>query len=83
MAKVIRVGVCPRCGHEVRADTLHVVAADLLREDEDAAAFWPGGRADVPPDGIRVCGDCREDLAQVRSDALRWEREARAYEEGR
>jgi len=69
---------CPRCGAEVRPSALDAVSPGLLRADEDAAAFWPRGRADFPV-GVRACVGCREDLHGLYDDHRRWDRELRAF----
>jgi len=45
MAWMIQVAVCPRCGHEVRADALRSAAGDWFDSDTPTAS---SGRADGP-----------------------------------
>jgi len=46
---------------EVRPSDLDAVVPDLLLVDEDAAALWPRGWADLPA-GVRACAGCWEEL---------------------
>ncbi len=62
------VTICPRPfrGYEARPDMLCL--ARPISCSEDATALWPAGRGDIPPDGVKVCGDCWRELAYPRSD---------------
>ncbi len=61
MAWMIQVAVCPRCGHEVRADALRSAAGDWFDSDAADGELWPGGRPDAEAE-LRVCSACHETL---------------------
>jgi len=81
MAWVIRVSICPRCGHEVRADALRSAAVEWFDSDDAGDDLWWSGRPDVAAE-LRVCPACHETLLQLYYEHLHWMREARVYQQG-
>ncbi len=76
MAWVIRVSICPRCGHEVRS-----AAVEWFDSDDAGDDLWWSGRPDVAAE-LRVCPACHETLLQLYYEHLHWMREARVYQQG-
>jgi len=80
MAWIIRVVICPRCGHEVCTDALRSAAVEWF--DSDAGdGLWQSDRPDTAAE-LRVCPSCHETLLQMYYEHLHWMREVRVYQEG-
>jgi len=64
MAWIIRVVICPRCGHEVRADALRPAAVEWFDSDAAGDGLWrsgrpgPGPRCASAPRVTRPCYSC-------------------------
>ncbi len=81
MAWIIRVVICPRCGHEVRADALRPAAVEWFDSDAAGDGLWRSGRPEAGA-ALRVCPACHETLLQLYDEHLHWMREVRVYQEG-
>jgi ribosomal protein S27AE len=81
MASVIRMAICPRCGHGVRTDALRPAKVDWFDSDDAGDGLWRSGRPDASSE-LRVCPSCHESLLQMYYEHLHWMREIRFYQEG-